>query len=166
MKILVPFSNFYTFSELHYDMQVDQFEPKKNVPKKSQSAKQEVSTRFWIFGMMLAQLYWHFQLLIWVTPSPKKWDMGGIAGTMQFAIFVSFLITISLLVCMTRRIDAARLIFLAISVLASALGVFVAMTRKSPNLMNNGFVHEIIYVVFNSTVSILLLTVKHFRGSP
>ena len=161
---LVPFSNFSPFSELHFAMQVNQFEPKKNLLKNSQSAKQEASTRFWIYGMMLAQFYWHFQLLIWVTPSPNKWDMGGIAGTIQFAIFVGFLITTSLLICMTRRIDAARLILVAISVLASTLGVFVAMTRKSPNLMNSGFVHEIIYVVFNSTVSILLLTVKHFRG--
>ena len=116
--------------------------------------------------MMLAQLYWHFQLLIWVTPSPNKWDMGGIAGTMQFVIFVGFLITSSLLICMTRRIDAARLILVAISVLASALGVFVALNRKSPSLMNSGFLHEIVYIVFNSTNSILLLTVKHFRGRP
>jgi hypothetical protein len=147
-------------------MQVNQFEPKKNVLKNSQSAKQEASTRFWIYGMMLSQFYWHFQLFIWVTPSPNKWDMGGIAGTMQLAIFVGFLITTSLLICMTRRIDAARLILVAISVLASALGVFVALNRKSPSLMNSGFVHEIAYVVFNSTVSILLLTVKHFRGRP
>lgn len=144
-------------------MNEDPFKASPTGPNSYNSETRTGSRRLWIVGLLIAELYWHFQLYAWVSPPPNKWDMGGVSVAIQFAIFVGLLTTTFLLLCMFQGIRAGRTGLIAISLSAAVLGVFIVLNRKATTLMSSAFVHELIYIVFNLGVAALLLCMTPYR---
>lgn len=116
---------------------------------------------------MLVELLWHFVLFNWVSPRPNEWDMGGVAGTVQLFICLGFLITALLIFGMALKISAARIALIVVSLCAAILGVLNFMNLEAIRMWNFQFVKGLIYIAFNLLVSILLITVRHYRpGNP
>jgi len=115
---------------------------------------------WWISALSGAELFSHFLVFRWVTPPPNTWDMGGVAASVQFLVFLWGCITASLICGIVYRIDAARILLAGVSMI-TAIGAFAFIAPKiALGAIDTKLIYPAIYCGFSSVVAVCLLAAR------